>query len=345
MMDINPGIKKSKNQGLKTVDYFLQGIADSNRYILSEAITLIESRNPQKNLLGFEILSRLEKPASKSIRIGITGSPGVGKSTLLDILGMNLIERGNKVAILAIDPSSTLSKGSILGDKTRMERLSKNENAYIRPTASGQYLGGISASTREAMLLCEAAGYDIIIIETVGVGQSETLVSTMVDVFILLILPGSGDDIQGIKRGIMELADIIMINKADGDRITIANQARKQFRNAVSLIQPKLEGWTTAVEKCSGMSGDGLDKLWKLVMDFVLLAEESGYLTELRENQNWKWFNDKYRFLVLEEYLQTTPLHQLMTQLRSRIEGGQLDPIAAVVELKKSIVELTRMKK
>jgi LAO/AO transport system kinase len=194
------------------------------------------------------------------------------------------------------------------------------------------------------MLLCEAAGYDIIIVETVGVGQSETLVSTMVDVFILLILPGSGDDIQGIKRGIMELADIIMINKADGDRLTIANQARKQFRNAISLIQPKLEGWTTAVEKCSGMSGDGLDKLWKLVMDFVLLAEESGYLTELRENQNWKWFNDKYRYLVLEEYLQTTPLHQLMKQLRNRMEGGQLDPIGAVMELKKSIVELTGKK-
>ncbi len=279
-------LKKKKVRSL-SIDEYLQGILNGNRMILSKAITLIESSKPEHQQLAQDIIEKCLLHAGRSFRLGITGVPGVGKSTFIESLGMHLIKKKNKqIAVLAIDPSSQRSKGSILGDKTRMEDLANNPNAFIRPSASAGSLGGVARKTKESIILCEAAGFDTIIVETVGVGQSETAVASMVDFFLLLMLAGAGDELQGIKRGIMEMADAILINKAEGDNIQKAQMAKVQYENALHLFPPTASGWTPLVETCSALHHQRIDIVWKMIENYHQLVKTNGYFDTNRQNQS-----------------------------------------------------------
>lgn len=324
---------------IKDLNYYLEGINSGNRFILGEAITLVESKHPEKKDLGLQVMENLKSSENKSIRIGITGSPGVGKSTFLDAFGSYLTQLGKKVAVLAIDPSSRKTKGSILGDKTRMERLSKDPRAFIRPTASGLLLGGVASNTREVISLCESAGYEIILVETVGVGQSETMVSSVVDLFSLLILPGSGDDIQGIKRGIMELADIIVINKADGDRIPLAEESKRQFNNALSLMHGKFEGWKAKVVTCSSIEETGIEKVWETMTSFINISKEAGFFEDNRRQQAISWYEEKVKTLVFQFYLKNNKKSEYLLELRNKVVAAEIDPVAAIRKLTKELDE------
>ena len=272
---------------------YTEGILRGDRVLLSRAITLIESKRPEHQSLAQTIIEKCLPHTGSSIRIGITGSPGVGKSTFIEAFGTYIIsEENRKPAVLAIDPSSQMSKGSILGDKTRMEKLSANPNAFIRPSPAGSSLGGVAAKTREAMLLCEAAGYDTILIETVGVGQSEIAVHSMVDFFLLLLLPGAGDELQGIKRGIVEMADLIAINKADGDRVDLAKSARKDYAMALHLFPPKESNWIAKAITCSAVEQKGMTDIWAHIKSFQSLTQENGWFENNRQQQIKKWFHE-----------------------------------------------------
>jgi LAO/AO transport system kinase len=270
------------------IDQLTNGILNGNIAALSTAITMVESIHPKHRQPAEEIIERCIPHSGKSIRIGITGVPGVGKSTFIEALGMHLINMGHKLAVLAIDPSSQISGGSILGDKTRMEQLSANPCAFIRPSPSGSTLGGVARKTRESLILCEAAGYDIIFIETVGVGQSETTVHSMVDFFLLLMLAGAGDELQGIKRGIMELADTIIINKADGDNIIKAELAKRQYENALHLFPPSEHGWYPKVLLASAQKNSGIEIIWDTILDYVQQAKSNHYW-EINRNKQAKF--------------------------------------------------------
>ena len=270
-----------------------EGILQGDRIFLGRAITLIESTKAEYQRLAQEIIKGCMPHTGDSIRIGITGSPGVGKSTFIEAFGNYLIEKENrKVAVLAIDPSSQLSKGSILGDKTRMEKLAASTDAFIRPSPAGESLGGVAAKTRESMLLCEAAGYKTILIETVGVGQSEIAVHGMVDFFLLLLMPGAGDDLQGIKRGIVEMADLIAINKADGDRVQLAKAAKKDYAHALHLFPAKESGWTPKAVTCSALDQKGMTEIWVLIQQFYQNTSENNWLENNRMAQSKNWFYD-----------------------------------------------------
>ena len=274
-----------------TATEYTEGILRGDRIFLSRAITLIESKLAEHHTLAQEIIEKCLPYTGRSTRIGITGSPGVGKSTFIEAFGMHLIDQENrKPAVLAIDPSSQKNKGSILGDKTRMEKLSTHPQAFIRPTPAGDSLGGVAAKTRESMLLCEAAGYDTILIETVGVGQSEIAVHSMVDFFLLLLLPGAGDELQGIKRGIVEMADLIAINKADGDRTEPAKSARKDYAMALHLFPPKESGWTPKVVTCSALEQNGMAEIWEQINSFLSLTKQNGWFENNRKQQAKNWF-------------------------------------------------------
>lgn len=279
------------------IENYTEQILKGNMVWLSKAITLAESSLPQHAELSQQIIEQLLPHTGNSIRIGITGVPGVGKSTFIDTFGTYLCEAGKKVAVLAIDPSSNISKGSILGDKTRMENLVNNANAYIRPTASGNTLGGTAKATREAILLCEAAGYNIIIVETVGVGQSETAVKNITDFFLLLMLAGAGDELQGMKRGIMEMADMVLINKADGDNIEKAKQAAQQYKQALHLFPPHENGWATPVNICSAINNSGIDNAWKIISKY---QQEQKVFIEYNRIQQ--------QLMAFREYLQKSML-------------------------------------
>ncbi len=276
---------RQARKGIPTTEDFFQGIRNGNRTLLSQAITLIESALPEHQERAQEVLQSCLPFTGNSLRIGITGVPGVGKSTFIEAFGTYLTSLGHKVAVLAVDPSSQRSRGSILGDKTRMERLSNDPNAFIRPSPSAGSLGGVARKTQETLLLCEAAGFDRIIIETVGVGQSETSVHSMVDFFLLLMLSGAGDELQGIKRGIMEMADAIVINKADGDNIQRARLARAEYANALHLFAPALSGWTAKVETCSALTGDGIEAVRNMISEYEHLTRENGYFMQRRLEQ------------------------------------------------------------
>ncbi len=258
---------------------------------LAKAITLIESRHPEHGIKAAELIDELMPDTGNSIRIGISGVPGVGKSTFIEALGMNLIKQDHKIAILAVDPSSQLSGGSILGDKTRMEELAREKNAFIRPSPSGDTLGGVARKTRETMLLCEAAGYDVIVVETVGVGQSEITVASMVDFFLLLQLANAGDELQGIKKGVMEIADAIVINKAEGDNRPRAELARRQYLNALHLLKPKSTNWQVPAMLCSALHNQGITEIWETVSDFVATMKKHGEFESKRSLQanDWMW--------------------------------------------------------
>ena len=261
-----------------TASELIEGILSKNITALSRSITLIESTNTQHLSKANEIIQGCLPHANKSIRIGITGVPGVGKSTFIEAFGKYLTSLGKKVAVLAVDPSSTISHGSILGDKTRMEELVKDENAFIRPSASGETLGGVARKTRETIILCEACGFDIILIETVGVGQSETAVHSMVDFFLLLKIAGAGDELQGIKRGIMEMADAIVINKADGDNVKKATLAKVEFNRALHLFPAKKSGWIPTTATCSAITNEGIENVWQTVLNYLELVNSNYYL-------------------------------------------------------------------
>ncbi len=286
--NLNPNLKLRRRKR-RPAEHYVAGIIRGDRVLLSQAITLVESQQTKHQELAQRIIEGCLPHSGHSVRIGITGSPGVGKSTFIEMLGERLIEKGQRVAVLAVDPSSQVSKGSILGDKTRMPQLARNEQAFIRPSPAGASLGGVARKSRETIILCEAAGFDTILVETVGVGQSETTVHSMVDFFLLLLLPGAGDELQGIKRGIVEMADLLAVNKADGERLTIAQQSRQEYRNALHLFPPKESQWTPRVITCSALTQLGIDEIWKAKAEYRALTQKSGYFEKHRREQARYW--------------------------------------------------------
>jgi LAO/AO transport system kinase len=278
-----------KRKQERTSAELVEGILSRDQAMLSQAITLVESTAQRHQKKAREVIEACLPHANRSVRVGITGVPGVGKSSFIEQLGMILIEKGHRVAVLAVDPSSTLSKGSILGDKTRMEELVREPDAYIRPSASGTSLGGVARKTRETIILCEAAGFDVILIETVGVGQSETAVHSMTDFFLLMKLAGAGDELQGIKRGIMEMADAIVINKADGENIKAAKLAKTEFNRALHLYPAKESRWTPRAYTCSSLKNEGISEIWEVIEDYFAQVKDNGYFAQKRAEQNRYW--------------------------------------------------------
>ena len=310
-----------------------EGILAGNAGTLARGITLIESNNENHFEQAQELLRELLPYSGKSIRIGVTGVPGAGKSTFIESFGMHLIKQGKKVAVLAIDPSSTISKGSILGDKTRMEELSRHPNSFIRPSPSSGVLGGVARKTRESMVLCEAAGFDIILIETVGVGQSETTVRLMVDFFLLLQIAGAGDELQGIKKGIMELADHIVVNKADQDNIQRAQMAMQEYNNALHYIRQATANWQTKASTCSALLGEGIPQIWEVVQDFIRQTTASGVFSERRKGQTLNWFEHLTQEAVLHRFFQNPKIMEKLPIIKEAVIKGDLPVALAVSQL------------
>src|SRR5918993_3614116 len=307
-------------------------VASGDRAALARAITLMESRRPDHREAARSLLQELMPRTGKAVRIGITGVPGVGKSTTIDTLGSMLTERGHRVAVLAVDPSSTRTGGAILGDKTRMARLSVDPNAFIRPSPSSGTLGGVAGKTRETMLLCEAAGFDVILVETVGVGQSETAVADLTDFFLVLMLPGAGDELQGIKKGILELADLIAVNKAD-DAGAKAKAAAAEYKAALHILTPASNTWTPPVLTISGLTGQGLDDLWARVLDHRRRLEATGELPAKRRAQDTKWMWTLVHERLHERLTQDPALRRRVPEIEQAIAQGALSPTAAAAEI------------
>lgn len=321
---------------LPTAEKFSEEIKKGNRVLLSKAITLVESKRPEHQDIATEILEDLLPFSGNSVRIGITGVPGVGKSTFIETFGLKLIELGKKPAVLSIDPSSSLSRGSILGDKTRMNELSKQPSAYIRPSPSGTSLGGVARKTRETIYLCEAAGFDVIIVETVGVGQSETLVKEMVDFFLLLMLAGGGDDLQGIKRGIMEMADLLAINKADGSNENPSKIAAKTYQRALHLFPAPRSGWIVPATTCSSVTGKGIDQIWEHVQQYIEKTSENGFLQANRTAQNLKWYQEGVSTILEEQWLSNPDLMAKIKEGEENIANETQSVSAALSTIRKS---------
>ncbi|MGB4929662.1 MAG: methylmalonyl Co-A mutase-associated GTPase MeaB [Chitinophagales bacterium] len=312
---------------------FFEGIRKGDTVLIARAITLLESAATQHREKALAILQLCLPYSGNSLRIGITGAPGVGKSSLIETLGKHIVAQGNKLAVLAIDPSSKKTKGSILGDKTRMQELAKYPEVFIRPTASGEHLGGVAAATRETILLLEAAGFNTILVETVGVGQSETAVHDITDVFLLLLLAGAGDELQGIKRGIMEMADIIVINKADGDNIPKSKIALGEVTRALHLFQEKNSGWITTVDLCSAATGAGVPELWDKLNAYKNFTAQNGYFADKRREQYLNWFHEYLNFAILERFSKNADFKQKLTTYTQKVENAEMLPPAAVQAL------------
>ena len=311
----------------------VDGILNGNITALSRAITLVESTNSAHLERANEVINACLPHANKSVRIGITGVPGVGKSTFIEAFGKYLTSLGKKVAVLAVDPSSTISHGSILGDKTRMEELVKDKNAYIRPSASGETLGGVARKTRESITLCEACGFDTIIIETVGVGQSETAVHSMVDFFLLLKISGAGDELQGIKRGIMEMADAIVINKADGDNVQKSNLAKVEFGRALHLFPAKKSGWIPTASTCSAITHDGISEVWETILKFLELTKTNNYFFEKRKEQNQYWMLETINEQLKTNFFNHPEIQKLLEENKKAVQNDEISPFAAAMIL------------
>ncbi|MDP5060344.1 MAG: methylmalonyl Co-A mutase-associated GTPase MeaB [Maribacter sp.] len=320
-----------------TTSDFLEGIYANNVAIVSKAITIVESTKPEHRIIANEIIAGCIAKKHDTIRIGITGVPGAGKSTFIEQFGGMLTDLGKKVAVLTVDPSSSRTKGSILGDKTRMEELVKNPNAYIRPSASGSSLGGVTRKTRESILILEAAGFNCILIETIGVGQSETAVHDMVDFFLLLKLAGAGDELQGIKRGIIEMADAIVITKADGDNIKRTDFARMEFTRALHMFPPKENGWTPEVLTCSAIENRGLDKIWQLIDTYCKDMKASGFFSTNRQQQNENWLIQYLEQELLSEFYHHPKNKEMLPQLKKEVIAGHTSPFLAAEKLLKAL--------
>ncbi len=316
-----------------TVEDYVAGVLEGDRMKLSRAITMVESNAPKHFAMAQDIVQQLLPHTGKAVRIGITGVPGAGKSTIIEALGCLLCQQGHKVAVLAVDPSSSVTGGAILGDKTRMEQLSREKNAFIRPSPAGGTLGGVSRKSRETMLLCEAAGYDVILVETVGVGQSETTVRSMVDFFLVVVLTGAGDDLQGVKKGVIELADAILVNKADGDNKTKALVTRADYEQILHYLRPATEGWTTKAYTCSAYTGEGIPEIWDVAMEYINQMKGTGQLESRRQQQNLTWVremtDDYFRNLIYKN----PAIAQPREAIENRVLDGSLAPTKALSEI------------
>lgn len=317
----------------RSTEDYVEGVRRGDRSILSQTITLIESNAEHHQQQAQEVLSQLLPHAGKSIRLGLTGVPGAGKSTFIETLGLQLIEGGHRVAVLAVDPSSSVSKGSILGDKTRMEQLSQQPSAFIRPSPSGGALGGVARKTREAIHVFEAAGYDVIIVETIGVGQSEIAVRSMVDFFMVLLISGAGDELQGIKRGVVELADALVINKADGDNLEPARKARQYYQQALELLTPATAGWRPPVLLASALEKTGIDQAWLTVEGFVSQMEKSGQFETKRREQARDWLHSMLRERVLQKFYEHPDIASSLPEIEKGVTAGTTPVTAAVWKL------------
>jgi len=335
---VSPYLKVKRKKRL-SVDEYIAEILAGNRVVLSQAITLIESKAPQDIVIANQIIEKCMLHSGNSIRIGITGVPGAGKSTFIEAFGKYLTSIGKKLAVLAVDPSSERSKGSILGDKTRMEELSVDPNAFIRPSPSGLTLGGVARKTRETIILCEAAGFDVIIIETVGVGQSETVVKSMVDFFLLLMLSGAGDELQGIKRGIMEMADALIITKADGDNIAKATAAKALYKSALQLFPKNENKWEVPVDTCSVFLKESIENIWKIISEFEKLTKENGFFIKHRTEQSIKTFHDWINDLLQENFYSNKLIEHKINDLIPEIRAGKVSPYHAGIELVKEYLK------
>lgn len=314
-------------------EQYRKGILEGDRMVLAKAITLVESTLPQDQQVAGELLDAIIPHTGKSLRIGITGAPGVGKSTFIESFGKTLTGSGKKVAVLTIDPSSQLTKGSILGDKTRMQELARDSRAFIRPSPSGHTLGGVAAHTRETILLCEAAGFDRIIVETVGTGQSEVAIRNLVDFFLLLMQPGTGDELQGIKKGIVEMADAIAITKADGENLRAARTAQADFQHALHLQQPNTSGWQPQVMICSALERTGLREIHEMIEKFQQQLSASGHLQYIRQQQHTSWFEDHFSYLLSIDPNQFPELLDARTRLQGLVALNKISPRNAARQL------------
>ncbi len=332
---INPYLKmrpRAKRRELTVSDY-VEGILKGDVTVLSRAVTLVESVRPEHQVLAQEVIEKCLPYSGKSVRVGISGVPGAGKSTSIDVFGLHVLEQGGKLAVLAIDPSSERSKGSILGDKTRMEKLSVHPRSFIRPSPSAGSLGGVARKTRETIILCEAAGFDKIFVETVGVGQSETAVHSMVDFFLLIQLAGTGDELQGIKRGIMEMADGIVINKADGNNLEKAKLAASHFRNALHLFPAPESGWTPQVLTYSGFYGIGIDAVWKMIYDYIDFVKKNGYFDYRRNEQAKYWMYETINEQLRDSFYNNPKIERLLQQKEQAVLTGGLTSFVAAKQL------------
>lgn len=310
-------------------NYYIEGVLNNKRAVIAKTITLIESSRSDHQQLAQSIIEGLIGHAGNAARIGISGVPGVGKSTFIESFGMMLVERGHHVAVLAVDPSSSRSGGSIMGDKTRMDKLSMHTNAFIRPSPTSGTLGGVAKKTRESMIICEAAGYDVILVETVGVGQSETTVASMVDFFLVLMLAGAGDDLQGIKKGILELADAIVINKADGDNIEKAKAAKNEYESALNLIESKSSLWSVPVMTCSALTLDGLEDVWKMISDHRKILTDAGELGDKRRRQAIDWMWSLVEEGLKDRFFKDPRVAKKLNDIVGAVEKGETSSTAA----------------
>lgn len=331
---VNPYLKRKPRKRMLSVQEFVDGIVKGDVTVLSQAVTLVESVKPEHQAIAQEVIEKCLPYSGNSVRIGISGVPGAGKSTSIDVFGLHVLERkGGKLAVLAIDPSSERSKGSILGDKTRMEQLSVHPKSFIRPSPSAGSLGGVARKTRETIILCEAAGYDTIFVETVGVGQSETAVHSMVDFFLLIQLAGTGDELQGIKRGIMEMADGIVINKADGSNIEKAKLAAAQFRNALHLFPAPDSGWTPQVLTYSGFYNLGVKEIWDMIYDYMDFVKDNGYFQYRRNEQSKYWMYESINESLRDSFYHNSQIEQMLAEKEQQVLGGNLTSFVAAKDL------------
>jgi LAO/AO transport system kinase len=322
----------ARRRQLQTADY-VDGVLSGDRTLLARAITLVESNAPVHFEQAQELVQALLPHRGRATRLGITGVPGAGKSTLIETLGTSLTSAGHQVAVTAVDPSSTVSGGSVLGDKTRMEKLGNDPRAFVRPSPTSGTLGGVTRKTRETILLFEAAGYDVVIVETVGVGQSETLVREMVDFFLLVLIAGGGDELQGIKKGVIELADAIAVNKADGDNVQPAELARAEYERALHYLRPATRGWQTRAHACSALTGAGVSELWRVVETFMDRARASGALEERRRAQERQWVRQLVREQLEERFRRDPRVASLLPELEAAVERGEVPAVTAARRL------------